>query len=244
MTKINKIYYEDCILGMKRMPNNSIDLIIADPPFGINFDSRAYRYNRKSENLIKGYVEVNYKDYYNFTFNWLSEAKRVLKDSGSIYISLGWNYLNKIERIIDKIGLIRLNHCIWVCGTTQAKAKKKYSSAHYHIYFLVKDVNKYKFNRVRLNMPDVFLMRRHRLSENIPKIGTKLPNKLVYDFILNSSNEGDVVLDPFMGNGTTAYNCIITNRKYIGFEANPNAKQAIDYWIDLGIKEDSIERLI
>lgn len=167
----------------------------------------------------------------------------MLKESGSIYISLGWNHLNKVNKVIDELDLIMLNHCIWVHNTTQAKAKKKYSSAHYHIYFLVKDKKKYKFNRLKLNMPDVFFMSRHRLSSNVPKVGTKLPNKLVNDLIKNSSNEGDIVLDPFMGNGTTAYNCILLNRKYIGFEANKNAKQAIDYWINKGLSENNTEGL-
>ncbi len=242
--ELNHIYYENCISGMKRIRNNSIDLIIADPPFGIWFDKGAYNYVRNSENLMEGYVEVKPEHYYNFTLKWMLEAERVLKHSGSMYIVLGWNHLNNVERILDRLDLIRLNHCIWVCGTTQAKAKKKYSSAHYHIYFLVRDINKYKFNRLRLNMPDVFTMSRPRISANVPKIGTKLPNRLVRDLIENSSNEGDIVLDPFMGNGTTAYNCIITNRKYIGFEANPKAKQAIDYWIDIGNKENDIEALI
>ncbi|HET9008499.1 MAG TPA: DNA methyltransferase, partial [Nitrosarchaeum sp.] len=91
--EINKIYNMNCIEGMKLIPKNKIDLIITDPPFAINFKATKANYNRTASRVMQGYNEIKAVDYYDFTFNWMKEAFRILKDSGSMYVFSGWNNL-------------------------------------------------------------------------------------------------------------------------------------------------------
>ena len=97
----------------------------------------------------------------------------------------------------------------------------------YHILFLVKNSKIYFFNKIDHYPEDVWEIKREYLPGK-KKNSTKLPEKLVEKLLLYSSQENDLVLDPFMGNGTTAVACIKHKRKYLGFEINPNAKEIID----------------
>ena len=105
--------------------------------------------------------------------------------------------------------------------------KRKYVTSHYHILFLVKNPKKYYFNKIDHYPEDVWEIKREYLPGE-KKNSTKLPDKLVEKLLLYSSQENDIVLDPFMGNGTTAVACIKHKRNYLGFEINPNAKEIID----------------
>ena len=82
----DKIYNKNCLEGMKLIDKNKIDLIITDPPFAINFKAKKANYNRKGSNVIEGYNEILPENYYQFSYDWISEANRILKESGSMYI--------------------------------------------------------------------------------------------------------------------------------------------------------------
>lgn len=84
--EFNNIYNMDCIEGMKKYPDGSIDLIITDPPFAINFGAKRSNYNRTSEKVLEGYNEIPQNDYYAFTLKWMTQAYRVLKETGSMYV--------------------------------------------------------------------------------------------------------------------------------------------------------------
>ena len=79
----NQIYNQDCIEGMKTIPDGKINLIVTDPPFAIQFKSTKANYHRKSANVIEGYGDVSKNDYEQFTKDWLRQAYRVLKKDGS-----------------------------------------------------------------------------------------------------------------------------------------------------------------
>ena len=111
--KINEIYNQNCIEGMKSISKNKIDLVITDPPFAINFKAKKANYNRTSSKVLSGYNEIKPEDYYDFTFAWMSEVFRILKDSGSMYVFSGWNNLKDILRALDDVGFITINHIIW-----------------------------------------------------------------------------------------------------------------------------------
>ncbi len=221
------IYYEDCIENIsKRIDENSIDLIIADPPFGISFDGKGSQYNRKSEFVVKGYSEITREDYFEFSKGWIKAIYPVLKETGSAYIISGWTNLKDILIAIDEAGFTTQNHIIWKYQFG-VFTKRKFVTSHYHILFLVKNPKKYFFNKVDHYPEDVWEIKREYLPGE-KKNSTKLPNELVEKLLKYSSKENDLVLDPFMGNGTTAVACIKLNRKYVGFEINPNAKDIID----------------
>ena len=92
----NKIYNKNCLEGMKLIDKNKIDLIITDPPFAIDFKAKKANYNRKSSRVIEGYNEILPENYSQFSYDWISEANRILKESGSMYIFSGWNNLKDI----------------------------------------------------------------------------------------------------------------------------------------------------
>jgi len=93
---VNKIYNKDCIIGMKAIPDEKIDLVVTDPPFAINFKAKKANYNRTASRVLSGYNEIKVEDYYDFTNAWMQEVYRILKKSGSMYVFSGWNNLKDI----------------------------------------------------------------------------------------------------------------------------------------------------
>ncbi|HUT82222.1 MAG TPA: site-specific DNA-methyltransferase [Candidatus Bathyarchaeia archaeon] len=222
----NTIYYENCITGIpNRITSNSIDLVIADPPFGINFDGKGNQYNRKSEFVVNGYNEISQDNYFDFSKAWIEAIFPIVKETGSAYIFSGWTNLKDILMAIDEVGFHTLNHIIWKYQFG-VFTKRKFVTSHYHILFVVKNTKKYYFNKIENYPEDVWEIKREYLPGE-KKNSTKLPEQLVEKLILYSSQKNDIVLDPFMGNGTTAVSCIKLNRKYIGFEINSHAETII-----------------
>ncbi|NVM52739.1 MAG: site-specific DNA-methyltransferase [Candidatus Helarchaeota archaeon] len=209
-----------------RIDENQIDLIVADPPFGINFHKMGNQYNRKADFVVGGYNEISAENYYDFTSNWLKEASRVLKETGSCYIISGWSNLKDVLNAIENVNLHVINHIIWKYQFG-VFTKRKFVTSHYHILFTVKNPKKYYFNKVDHYPEDVWVIKRpYRPGKE--KNSTKLPEELVEKLILYSSKEKDLVLDPFLGNGTTISCCIKNNRNFIGFELNPACKEVIE----------------
>ena len=126
----------DCIELMAEMPDECVDLIITDPPFAIDFKATRHNYNRKGSRVLEGYNEIEGSDYLTFTLDWLSAATRVLKDSGSMYIFSGWNYLKDLLIAIDECQLTTVNHLIWKYQFGVV-TKRKYVTSHYHCLFCV-----------------------------------------------------------------------------------------------------------
>jgi site-specific DNA-methyltransferase (adenine-specific) len=212
------IYNEDCIVGSKRyIKSDSVDLGIFDPPFGIKETKFDQLYNRNKKNIINGYIEAP-NDYYAFSKEWISEAKRILKQNGSMYIISGWSNLKHILNAIDDLDLNIINHIIWKFNFGIA-TKNKFVTSHYHILYIKKDNSIPTFNTYcrfgsqekdqndkSLNyqdLEDVFIINKE-YSPNKIKNQNKLPNALIEKLILYSSNIGDTVCDFFMGNFTTA----------------------------------------
>ena len=228
-----EIWNEDCILGAKNhLEDKSIDLIICDSPFGINEKKFDKHYNRNSSNVIEGYVEAP-SDYDKFTLDWMREATRILKDSGSMYIISGWSNLSSFYKAIEKLDLIEINHIIWKYNFG-VNTSKKYVSSHYHIFYLCKNDSKRLFNTncrftqqdkienksaLYNDLEDVWVINKEFRPGEIKNVN-KLPNELVEKMILYSSNPNDTVCDFFMGNFTTADCALRLGRKVKGFEFN------------------------
>ncbi|MHA1770826.1 MAG: DNA-methyltransferase [Candidatus Thorarchaeota archaeon] len=223
--EIDTIYFEDCVSGMARMPQGSVDLVIADPPFGIDFDGRSGVYNRDSSLVIEGYGEVS-EEYGGFTRSWLQEVARILSPTGSAYIFSGWTNLEAVLTAARIAGLHILNHLVWHYSFG-VYTRKKFVTSHYHVLLLVKNEEEYMFNKIENYPQDVWILNRpyhHGRAKN----GTKLPVELVQRCIDYSSRPGDLVFDPFMGNGTTAVAAKGSYRHFLGFELNPQLREIID----------------
>lgn len=230
--EFNKIYNQDCIEGMKNIPNSSIDIIVTDPPFAIGFKSQRSNYNRTGSRVLDGYNEITKDQYPEFTSNWMHEAYRVLKNSGSMYVFSGWNNLKDILNTLDEMGFKVINHIIWKYQFGVV-TKRKFVTSHYHCLYVCKNdkIRKFfPFSRFNKNDRDANNRSLHYKDKEdvwyIPreywtgdqKTPTKLPAELIKKIILYSSEKGDIVLDPFLGSGQVAVVSKMLGRRYIGYE--------------------------
>ena len=151
---LDDIYNLDCVEGMRQIPEETIDLIITDPPFAIDFKAQRANYNRTPGRVLTGYNEIRADEYLAFTRSWMAEAHRTLAASGSAFVFSGWNNLKDILIAADEVGFTTVNHIIWkyqfgvVC-------KRRFVSSHYHCLFLCKNDKMRKFfNSARYNADD------------------------------------------------------------------------------------------
>jgi len=231
------IWYEDCIQGMKTyIGDESAHFAICDPPFKINFDKVGSQYNRDESNVVDGYVEVT-ENYYDFSKKYLTEVYRILKKDGQAYVFSGWNYLLDVMLALRDVGFVTINHLIWKFQFG-VFTKNRWTSSHYHVLFVVKNEKKFTFNKQIHYPEDVLLQYKRPYRKGVKKNKTKLPNDLVEMLILNGSNEGEVVLDPFLGNGTTAAMALKNERNVIGFEINPECKEIIEEETRMALEDE------
>jgi len=226
-------YNEDCITGAREhIPDDSIDLIITDPPYGINGGQLHLHYNRNEKHVLDGYIEVPSSEYPTFSINWIKEAERILKPGGSIYIISGYTNLFHILNALHQTELREINHIIWKYNFG-VFTRKKYVSSHYHILYYEKPGESRTFNvesRYGLNeknpnggssnyrdREDVWEIPREYKPRRL-KNKNELPDDLLVKMMQYSSNEGDLVCDFFLGGFSTARVAIGLNRKLIGFE--------------------------
>jgi site-specific DNA-methyltransferase (adenine-specific) len=231
-------YNIDCIEGAKKyLKDNSVDLIITDPPYGINGDKLHKHYNRDESNVIEGYVEIPKEEYPQFTQKWIKEAERVLKPGGSIYIVSGYTNLIHILNALHQTSLKELNHIIWKYNFG-VYTKNKFISSHYHILYYTKPGKKHTFNTNAFyadfekdnqgrslnyqDREDVWIINREYKPGEI-KNKNELPKQLLMKMILYSSHPEDLVCDFFLGSFSTAKVAIALGRNACGFEINPNA---------------------
>ena len=229
----NRFYNADCISGAAEyLPDNSVDLIITDPPYGINGDRLHQHYNRNEKFVVEGYVEIPQKEYAEFSLKWIKEAERVLKPGGSMYIVSGYTHLIDILNALQKTTLNEINHIIWKYNFG-VFTRRKYVSSHYHILFYGKPGGKRTFNlesRYGLDehaddnrslnntdREDVWIINREYKPGKV-KNKNELPTGLLVKMIQYSSNEGDLVCDFFLGGFSTAKVAIGLNRRATGFE--------------------------
>jgi site-specific DNA-methyltransferase (adenine-specific) len=217
---------------MKAIPDEKIDLVLTDPPFAINFKAKKANYNRTASRVLSGYNEITKENYYEFTLNWMSQCFRILKESGGMYVFSGWNNLADILNAIEEIGFITVNHIIWKYQFGVV-TNRKFVTSHYHCLYICKNDKKRKFfpyerfskeeknNQGRSlhykDKEDVWEIKREYWTGD-EKTPTKLPAEIIKKILQYSSEEGDLVFDPFLGSGQTAVVSKLLKRNYIGFE--------------------------
>jgi site-specific DNA-methyltransferase (adenine-specific) len=235
-----------CIDGMRLIPQNKVDLVVTDPPFAINFRATKQNYNRTASRVMGGYNEIQQKDYYDFTVQWMGQVYRILKETGSMYVFSGWNNLKDILNALDNVGFVTVNHIIWKYQFGVV-TKKKFVTSHYHCIYVCKNEKKrkfYPFSRFAQNQKtedgrslhyrdkeDVWDIKREYWTGD-KKTPTKLPAELLKKILDYSSKKGDVVFDPFLGSGQVAMISKQMSRNYLGFEIVPKyyafAKKRLD----------------
>lgn len=231
----------DCITGAREhIPDDSVDLIVTDPPYGINGDRLHTHYNRNEEFVVEGYVEVPASEYGEFSLNWIAEAERILRPGGSLYIVSGYTNLYHILHALRQTDLKEINHIIWKYNFG-VYTSRKYVSSHYHILFYEKPGGKRTFNlesrfgvkekdstNGSLNYQDredVWIINREYKPGQV-KNKNELPTGLLIKMLQYSSNEGDLVCDLFLGGFSTAKVAVGLNRRTTGFEISPSTFDA------------------
>ncbi len=214
--------------------DSSIDLIITDPPYGINGDQLHKHYNRDEKHVIEGYNEIPLHKYPEFTRQWMKEAKRILRPGGSMYAVSGHSNLKDILIAIDELGFNLVNHIIWKYNFG-VYTTKKYITSHYHILYCTSPGGPVTFNTYsrfgKTEKGDQGEAKNYRDREDVwiinreykpgkAKNKNELPMELLKKMILYSSNEGDTVCDLFLGGFSTAKAAVGLNRKACGFEIN------------------------
>ncbi|MCD8235210.1 MAG: site-specific DNA-methyltransferase [Prevotellaceae bacterium] len=221
---MTNIILGDCLIELKSIKSDSVDLVIADPPYNVGKN-----YGNNSDNL-------DFDEYIQFTKNWLTECHRMLKTDGTIYVFVGFRYISYLYQILEKeLGLNFINWISW--HYTQGIGKTKgFSPRHDDILMFSKSTN-YKFNLDAIRIPQKFyrkvnnmrganpgdvweISHIHYCQKGRQPHPTQKPEALIERMVLASSNEGDLVVDPFSGSGTTLRVCQQLNRNAIGIELN------------------------
>lgn len=203
--ELDKIYNEDCLEGMKRISDNSIDAIITDPPYCIGTTSNGCKGSFNDNNLIRPFFEILFKE-------WL----RICKNGAEIYINTDWRTYPFLYPILQKYFNVK-NLIVW--DYEWIKAGSHYRFSHeFIIYATIGDAKR----RFSPSERDVWRIRPINFTSPNKLHNAQKPLELIDKMIRNSSMEGDTVLDCFSGSGTTAVACINTNRHFIGFEIDEN----------------------
>lgn len=199
--ELNTIYNMDCLEGMKMIPDNSIDCVITDPPYGINFVS-----GRRKEK----YSPIENDTNISFLDDFFQMCYKCLKDNTHIYVFCSWHNVDIFKQTFEKYFKLK-NILVWEKNNiSMGDLYGSYAPKHEFILF------GHKGRRLRngKRLPDI-------IKAN--KTGNKLhptqkPTDLLEVFIEQSTNKGQVVLDAFMGSGSTAIACLNTDRNFVGFE--------------------------
>ena len=205
--ELNKVYNDDCIDGMKKMPSESVDLIVTDPPYLISYKTN----HRKDKSHKFGKEIANDNDPYVIT-EYIKECHRIMKDNTAMYMFCSFDKVDFFKQELEKYFKVK-NMIVWVKNNHTAGDLKAQFGKKYELIFLV-NKGRALFNGKRLT--DVWEF--DRVVGNNQLHQNQKPLELIEQCITKHSNVGDVVFDGFIGSGTTAIACINTNRNYIGFE--------------------------
>lgn len=247
--EFNQIYERDCIDGLKEIPEGSIDLAFADPPFNIGYTYDVYEDKRAAE------------DYIDWTRRWGSGVVRALKPDGSFWLAIGDDFAAELKIVFQRdLGLVCRSWVVWYY-TFGVHCKYKFARSHTHLFHFVKNPKKFTFNVPAIRVlsarqtvygdsrgnpdgrlpDDTWILRPQDVpecfeaSEDVwyfPRVcgtfkeragwhGCQMPEQLLGRIIKVSSNADETVLDPFGGSGTTLVTAKKLGRKFLGFELSP-----------------------
>ena len=261
---VNKIIQEDCLKVMRKIPDNSVDMTFADPPFNLKKKYNGYKDNKE------------FNTYLAWCKQWIYEMVRITKPTGSIFVHNIPKWLTYYSNFLNEIAYFK--H--WIAwDAPSAPMGKTLQPSHYGILYYVKDIKKRKFYEIRYPhkrcrkcgyllkdyggkkaslhpfgplvsdvWTDIHRIKHNKYRDEHP---CQLPIHLLERIILMSTDENDIVLDPFVGTGTTVIAAKRLGRRFIGidideiyvnitknklFKELPNSKVG-DVWVSFYLKE-------
>ncbi len=225
----------DCIEHLKALPDRSVDVIFADPPYNMQLSGDLRRPNNSKVDAVDDHWDKfdTFEAYDQFTRAWLGEARRILKDDGTIWVIGSYHNIFRVGAAVQDLGFWILNDVIWRKNNPMPNFRgRRFTNAHETMIWCAKSQNhkRYTFNyeamkalNEDLQMRSDWLLPicsgRERLKVDGEKAHTtQKPEALLYRVILSSTNPGDLVLDPFFGTGTTGAVAKRLGRRYLGIE--------------------------
>ena len=240
----NKIINGDSLEELKKIPRETFDLIFADPPYNLQLKGELTRPDRSKVSAVNDKWDQfeNFKKYDEFTYEWLNECKRILKKDGAIWVIGSYHNIFRVGTAIQNLGFWILNDVIWNKNNPMPNFRgTRFTNAHETLIWASKsEKSKYTFNYQSLKcLNDDLQMRSNwslpicsgseRLKKNGKKIhSTQKPESLLHRILLATSNKNDLVLDPFLGSGTSAAVAKKLGRNYFGIEKEKNYFKAAE----------------
>jgi len=231
---LNHIIKGDCIEALKQIAENSIDLIFADPPYNLQLQGELYRPNQTKVAAVDDMWDQfsSFDQYDQFTRNWLEGCKRVLKKDGTIWVIGSYHNIFRVGKIMQDLGFWILNDVVWIKTNPMPNFKgTRFNNAQETLIWAAKSQkSRYTFHyksmkafgddkQMRSDWYIPICSGKERIKLNGRKAhSTQKPEALLFRIILATSKTDDVVLDPFMGSGTTAAVAKKLGRNFIGIE--------------------------
>lgn len=260
---LDSIYTGDCRKVLQIIPEKSVDLIFADPPYNLQLDKELWRPNATKVNGVdeKWDQFSTFEAYDLFTRTWIHECRRVLKDTGTIWVIGSYHNIFRVGRILQDLDFWILNDVVWIKNNPMPNFHGvRFTNAHETLIWAQKNKgNKYTFNyramkeincgdnhngkvQMRSDWRIPLCTGKERIKINGEKAHpTQKPEALLERVILSSTNPGDVILDPFFGSGTTGAVAKKLGRHWIGIEADEgyiciaqNRIESISEYFDIG----------
>ena len=252
----NRVQNEDCLAGLRKLPDGTVDLAFADPPFNIGYDYDVYRDKLPADAYLA------------WSRDWTAEIVRVLKATGTFWLAIGDEYAAELKVLLTREhGLTCRSWVVWYY-TFGVNCTGKFSRSHAHLFHMVKDAEHFTFNSDQVRVPsarqlvygdrrahpkgrlpdDTWILRPQDLPEGFaadedtwyfPRVcgtfkeragwhGCQMPEQLLGRIIRACSNPGELVLDPFAGSGTTLAVAKKLERQYLGFELSPQYAEQVN----------------
>jgi len=250
----NVILEGDCIAEMARLPDKSVDMIFADPPYNLQLGGDLFRPEGGRVDAVDDEWDKfdSLTAYDNFTRDWLFQARRILKDNGTIWVIGSYHNIYRVGSLIQDAEFWILNDIVWRKTNPMPNFRgTRFTNAHETLLWCAKDEKaRYTFNyRAMKALNDDLQMRsdwllpicsggeRVKGDDGTKAHPTQKPEALLYRILLACTKPGDVVLDPFFGTGTTGAVARRLGRRWIGIEREPDyvkvARERIDSTLPL-----------
>jgi modification methylase len=245
---LDQIVQGDCVEVLNAFPEKSVGLIFADPPYNLQLRQELWRPNMTRVDAVDDDWDQfdSFQAYDAFTRLWLTACRRVLKDSGTLWVIGTYHHIYRTGAILQDLGFWILNDIAWIKTNPMPNFRGvRFTNAHETLLWACKSKRaKYTFNHHAMKaLNDDLQMRsdwllpictgQERIKMNGKKVhSTQKPEALLYRILLASSNPGDVVLDPFFGSGTTGAVAKKLGRRWIGIEQDADYVRVAQERID------------
>jgi len=199
------LHLGDCLDVMKDIPDGSVDMVLTDPPYGMDYQS-----NRRT--VTEKFSKIRNDNGLLWLDDFVDECCRVMSDNSAAYVFCSWHKVEVFKKSFERKFNLK-NIIVWVKNNHgSGDLKGAYAPKHEFVLYMHKGRSLFRNGRA----PDVMMADKVSGSKMVHP--TEKPIQLLERFVVNNSDEGDIILDPFMGSGTTGVAAKSLNRSFIGIE--------------------------